>query len=225
VKFQIKNRFSGAVQFECELGAEFEALGYSVQLGAAVKVAIKSRADLSGANLSGADLSGANLSRADLSRANLSGADLSGANLSGANLSRANLSGAKLSGAKLSRANLSGADLSGANLSGADLSGANLSRADLSRADLCGANLSGANGQKLTVVGERPVFWLGPIGREQRTITAWRTDAGVYVRAGCFWDTLDNFKAAITETHGDNEHGREYAAAVVMIEAHFEVWK
>jgi uncharacterized protein YjbI with pentapeptide repeats len=59
VKFQIKNRFSGAVQFECELGSEFEALGYPVQLGAAVKIAIKAGADLSRADLSRADLSGA----------------------------------------------------------------------------------------------------------------------------------------------------------------------
>jgi hypothetical protein len=220
MKFQIKNRFSGAVQFECELGAEFEAFGYAIQLGAAVKVAFKARASLYGANLSGANLSGADLSGANLSRATLYGANLSGANLYRADLYRANLSGANLSGADLYRANLSRANLSGANLSGADLSGANLSGANLS-----GADLYRANGQKLIVVGNRPVFWLGPIGREERTITAWRTDAGVYVRAGCFWDTLDKFKAAITETHGDNKHGREYAAAVVMIEAHFEVWK
>jgi uncharacterized protein YjbI with pentapeptide repeats len=140
-----------------------------IKLGLAVRVAVKSRAnlsgaDLSGANLSGADLSGADLSRADLSRAylsranlsgaylsgaylsgaDLSGADLSRAYLSGANLSGAYLSGAYLSGADLSGADLSGADLSGANLSGANLSGADLSRADLSRAYLSGANLSGA---------------------------------------------------------------------------------
>jgi len=87
-----------------------------VKLGLAVRVAVKSGADLSWAdlswaNLSGANLSGANLSRANLSRANLSWADLSGANLSGANLSRANLSRANLSGADLSRANLSGAKI------------------------------------------------------------------------------------------------------------------
>jgi hypothetical protein len=195
VKFQIKNRFSGAVQFECELGAEFEALGYAIKLGAAVKVA-----NLVYANLVYADLVGANLADANLARANLAGANLADANLVGANLA-------------------------GANLADANLVGANLARANLAGANLADANLVGANGQKLTVVGNRPIFWLGPIGRDQRTITAWRTDAGVYVRAGCFWDALDKFKAAITETHGDNEHGREYAASVVMIEAHFEVWK
>ena len=92
-----------------------------------------------GANLRRADLSDADLSGANLRRADLSGADLSGADLSGADLRRADLSGADLSGADLSDANLSGADLSDANLSGANLSGADLSGADLSGADLSGA--------------------------------------------------------------------------------------
>ena len=129
IKFEIKSRWTGAVQFTAEIECADDA-PISLKIGLAVKWGIKSRANLSGA---------------DLSRANLSGADLSGANLSGANLSSANLSGADLSGANLSGANLSRADLSGANLSGANLSRANLSGADLSRADLSGANLSRAN--------------------------------------------------------------------------------
>jgi uncharacterized protein YjbI with pentapeptide repeats len=118
MKFEVRNRFSGAVQFTAEIECG-ENTSTSVKLGLAVRWAIKSRADLSGANLSGAylsraNLSGADLSRANLSRANHSGANHSGANLSGADLSRANLSGADLSDAYLSRADLSGADLSGA---------------------------------------------------------------------------------------------------------------
>ena len=109
----ILSRFTGAVVFSAEIECKPDELP-STKLGLAVKVAVKSRADLSGANLSGAYLSRAYLSRADLSRANLSGANLSGANLSGAYLSRADLSGANLSGANLSRADLSGANLSGA---------------------------------------------------------------------------------------------------------------
>jgi uncharacterized protein YjbI with pentapeptide repeats len=115
MQFEIKNRFTGDVQFTAEIECDADA-SYSLKLGLAVRVAVKSRANLSRANLS----------RADLSGANLSGAYLSGANLSGANLSRAYLSRADLSGANLSGADLSGANLSGANLSGANLSGANL---------------------------------------------------------------------------------------------------
>jgi hypothetical protein len=109
MKFEVKNRFSGAIIFslECE------------SFKICVQAAVKSRANLSGANLSRANLSGANLSRANLSRANLSRANLSGADLSGADLYGANLSGADLYGANLSRANLSRANLYGANLYGA----------------------------------------------------------------------------------------------------------
>ena len=113
VSQQIKSWPDGRVLFEVEVDASLSA---SRRIGAAVLLAIKSRANLSGADLSGADLSGADLSGANLSRANLSRAYLSGAYLS-----RANLSGAYLSGAYLSRANLSGANLSGAYLSRANL--------------------------------------------------------------------------------------------------------
>ena len=145
VKFEIKNRWTGAVQFACDLSADVAGKSYRFQLGFAVKAAAAAKANLSDANLWRADLSRADLSRADLSDANLSDANLSDANLSGANLSGANLSDANLSDANLSDANLSGADLSGADLSRADLSRADLSRADLSRADLSDANLSDAN--------------------------------------------------------------------------------
>jgi uncharacterized protein YjbI with pentapeptide repeats len=131
MQVQIKNRWTGAVQFECELSTEFESASYGMRIGAAVKWAIKAGANLSGADLSGADLSSADLSGADLSSADLSGAYLSGAYLSGAYLSSADLSGANLSGANLSGAYLSGAYLSGAYLSSADLSGANLSKLNL----------------------------------------------------------------------------------------------
>ena len=59
IKFEIKSRWTGAVQFTAEIECADEA-PISLKIGLAVKWGIKSRADLSGA-----DLSGANLSRAD----------------------------------------------------------------------------------------------------------------------------------------------------------------
>jgi hypothetical protein len=161
MKFSVKNRWSGEIQFTADIKAK-SADSDSSKIGLAVKWAVESGANLSRADLSGADLSGANLSGADLIGANLSRADLSGADLSGANLSRADLSGANLSGANLSRADLSGANLSrayliGADLSGANLSGADLSGANLSRAYLVGANLSRANGAELAIAMTRVV--------------------------------------------------------------------
>ena len=73
MKFEIKNRFTGAVQFNAEINAEKETSD-SVKIGLAVKCAVNS-----GADLSGADLRGANLRDADLGDAYLGGADLGGA--------------------------------------------------------------------------------------------------------------------------------------------------
>ena len=86
MKTQIKDRFTGAVLFECDTPDNVSS-GLAVR--DALEKAVASRANLSRADLSRADLSGADLSRADLSRADLYGADLSGAKLYGANLSGA----------------------------------------------------------------------------------------------------------------------------------------
>ena len=116
-KYEIQNRFTGAVMFTAEIDCAPDALP-SIKLGLAVRVAVKSGANLGRAYLGGADLSDANLSGAYLSGADLRGADLRGADLSGADLRGANLGRAYLGGANLSDANLSGAYLSRANLSG-----------------------------------------------------------------------------------------------------------
>ena len=65
MQFEIKSRWSGAVIFTADIEAD-ESASASINLGLAVKVAVKARADLRDANLSGADLSCADLSGADL---------------------------------------------------------------------------------------------------------------------------------------------------------------
>ena len=137
---------------------------------------------------------------------------------------RANLAGANLGDAYLHGANLRDANLGGANLRGANLRGANLGDANLGDANLGGANLRGANlgGKKL--VGERPILMLGPIGSESRYLTAYLTEAGVMISAGCFFDTINQFAARVEEVHGTNQHGQEYRAAIAMVEAHAEIW-
>jgi len=129
--FQIKDRFSGSVMFECELSAEIAGQSFGLQLGFAIKKAVETKAYLRDADLSSADLSSADLSDAYLRGAYLRGANLSDANLSDANLGGANLSGADLGGADLGGAYLGGAYLGGAYLGGAYLGGAYLGGADL----------------------------------------------------------------------------------------------
>ena len=188
----IKNRFTGVIIVEA---GKYASIKEAVEKNKAYLC----RADLYGANLYGADLSGANLS----------GADLSGAYLCRAYLSRANLSGAYLLGA----------DLSGANLSRADLSGADLSRAYLLGADLSGANLSGANGKKLTLLKDNPVLCIGPIGSRQAHMMAYNTDKGIYVRTGCYFDNIENFKEAVDKKHRSTKHAHDYMTAIEFVKA------
>lgn len=113
MKFEIKNRWSGAVQFTAKIEAD-ENASLRLKTGLAVKWAVKV-----GADLSGADLSEANLSEADLREAYLRGAYLRGAYLREADLREADLRGAYLGGADLRGADLRGAYLRGAYLGGA----------------------------------------------------------------------------------------------------------
>ncbi len=117
------------------------------------------------------------------------------------------------------RADLRGADLRGADLRGADLYGANLRGADLYGADLRGANLGGKK-----LAGARPFIQIGPIGSRSDYLQAFVTDRGLMIRAGCFFDTRDQFELRIVETHGDNEHAQEYRAALALIDAHAKLW-
>ena len=105
---------------------------------------------------------------------------------------------------------------SGTNLSGAYLSGTNLS----------GAHLSGAyikNAEKL--VGSRPILQIGPIGSRCEYLVAYITDKGLRFDAGCQCQiTREVFENRLTEQHGENEHAKEYRAALALIDAHAEIW-
>jgi Uncharacterized low-complexity proteins len=83
--FEIKNRFSRAVQVVADIKCD-ESASYSVKLGLAVRWAFRTGANLRGADLGGADLRGAYLGGAYLGGADLRGADLRGAYLGGADL-------------------------------------------------------------------------------------------------------------------------------------------
>ncbi len=196
----IKHRYTGAVLFEGEAGMTTREM------------------------LEKATAAKANLRFADLRSANLRSANLRSANLSSANLSSANLSSANLRSADLSSADLSFADLRFADLRFADLSSANLRSADLRFADLRFADLRSADLDEKKLIGYRPFFSIGPIGSRSDYVHAWITDAGVMIRAGCFFDTRAQFELALDAEHGDNEHGQEYRAALVLIDAHAKLW-
>ena len=123
------------------------------------------------------------------------------------------------------KANLRSADLRSADLYGADLRSANLGDANLYGANLYGANLYGANlGDAGKLTGDRPYFAVGPIGSRQDVLAAFLTEKGVYLRAGCFFGTVEQFRAKLEGEHGDNVHGKEYTAALGLVLAHYESW-
>ena len=174
-----------------------------------------------GANLDGANLVGANLVGADLAGAYLADAYLADANLVGADLARANLAGAYLAGANLAGAYLADASLAGANLADANLAGANLARANLVGANLVGATLK--SGEKL--IGERPIFQVGPIGSRGDVLVAYITDQGLRLDAGCQRQIpRDVFDMRLYLTHNGNKHEKEYRAALELIDVHAEIW-
>jgi hypothetical protein len=184
IKFDVKNRFTGAVQFTAEIDCGDDA-SPGIKLGLAVTWAKKEDANLRGADLRGADLRGA-----DLWDANLRGADLWDANLRGADLGGADLRGADLRGADLWGANLWDADLWDADLGGADLGGADLRGADLRGVDLRDANLRGAHGindyVKCIQLDTYPITYTAThiqIGCERHTHEEWRGFSDAQIRA------------------------------------------
>ena len=98
-------------------------------------------------------------------------------------------------------------------------------RAYLADANLADANLARAKfSEDKLLIGRRPFFTIGPIGSRCALVSLWLTDKGPMVKAGCFTGALDEFTAAVEKTHGETDHGKEYAMAILMMEAHAALW-
>ncbi len=233
MRIEILSRFSRTVIWAHEIKGN----NLKITVEAAVRVGINlTRAHLAKANLSGARLYGANLdsaflagadlSGADLAEASLAGAYLAGVNLSGANLVGANLSGAYLATANLSEANLARTTLDKADLFKADLSGANLTRAYLDGADLTRTILSGAYlGGCEKLIGQRPIFQVGPIGPWGTRFTAYLTDRGLRFDAvGLRQVSREIFEQYLSNELNDSVHREEYQALLALIDTHAGLW-
>ena len=94
----------------------------------------------------------------------------------------------------------------------------------LEKATQAGAYLAGANLDGAKLIGERPVFQIGPIGSRCSYFVAYLTDQGIKLRAGCFFGSVAEFREKLAEEHGDNQHGQEYEVALMLIEKHAELW-
>ena len=54
------------------------------------------------------------------------------------------------------------------------------------------------------------------IGSERRKTYFFAADEGMYVRAGCFFGTLDEFAARVKKVHAGTRYEKEYLAAVEL---------
>lgn len=94
-------------------------------------------------------------------------------------------------------------------------------RAVLADANLADAYLDGG----VTLLGKRPIFQVGPIGSRCAFFTAYITSDGLRFDAGCQRQiTREKFEERLIENHGDNEHAKEYRAALALIDIHAEIW-
>ena len=67
------------------------------------------------------------------------------------------------------------------------------------------------------VSGDASFLMIGPIGSRRAMLNIY-ADAKIGVRfsTGCFTGSREQFFAAVTDTHGDSEHGNAYAVALML---------
>jgi len=121
IKFDVKNRYTGDVQFTAEIECDDNA-DMSIKLGLAIQWGYKNKKPLEGANMEGANMAGANMADANMA----------GANMEGANMARANMAVANMEGANMAGANMAGANMAGANMAGANMAVANMAHIPVS---------------------------------------------------------------------------------------------
>jgi hypothetical protein len=94
-------------------------------------------------------------------------------------------------------------------------------RADLSSANLRYANLSSANLEDADLRYAVGVLSIGPVGSRRAILIAVKHEKAIFIKAGCFWGTLQEFAGAVDETYGENKHAKNYKAAIALIETFF----
>ena len=84
--------------------------------------------------------------------------------------------------------------------------------------------MAGANGEKIVLIGKRPLIQIGSIGSRASSLCGYVTDKGLMIKAGCFFGTDKEFLKKVAETHDNNEHAKEYKAAISFMRLHAKIW-
>ena len=67
----------------------------------------------------------------------------------------------------------------------------------------------------------KSLFQLSYAGSANRQTTAFNTEEGIFIRCGCFFGTLTEFKAQVREAYPTEKHGKVYAAWAGLVELQF----
>ena len=65
------------------------------------------------------------------------------------------------------------------------------------------------------------VLVIGPIGSRNKYTTFMKQQDNIYVRCGCFFDTIDNFAKEVTRRHETNNHAINYMSAIDFVKIYF----
>ena len=65
------------------------------------------------------------------------------------------------------------------------------------------------------------VLVIGPIGSRERYTTFIKQQDNIYVKCGCFFDTIDNFAKEVTRRHETNNHAINYMNAIEFARKYF----
>ena len=100
----------------------------------------------------------------------------------------------------------------------------NLRGADMRGADMRGADMQGAKIKDgVELKAKVSILQCGPVGSRQDYLIIFNTTVGLYVKAGCFLDTLDKFVSAVREKHKGTIYEKEYMNIVKMAKEHFKI--
>src|SRR6266481_2894884 len=131
--------------------------------------------------------------------------------------------GVNLIGINLEGANLIGVDLYRANLVGTYLIKAKLIDAYLEGANLYGADLEGATIKESVTLLKGGYFTVTNIGSEQGALEIFNTNQGLYFKRSCFFGNEEEFRAAITDKHGDNQIAKVYLHMIAGAKLRFNI--
>ncbi len=215
MKFEIKNWISGKLMFTLE--GENWKVAFTVAFKAGNKFEY---ADLSGKDFSGIEVEGGAFIGTRFIDTRFSDTSFSGTRFIGTSFIDTRFIDTRFIDTRFIDTRFSGTSFSGTSFSDTSFSGTRFSGTSFIDTSF---KKSTFNGKKITEF-ERPIFTIHPLGSDQHTLVAISTEVGIHLQTGCFNGSVDEFNTALKKKHGDNEHAREYTAALALVELHFKLW-